>query len=343
MIRIPFAILLLAAAVTAAVCQEERVRIDVIDFFGYSKINLAPIRAALPIHEKTTLTLRSERDAQDLKDKVKQAVLGISGDSPTDIAFVCCTKQGGWMFYIGLPGKSYRPFTYKKPPVASIRLPTEGIDVYQKSLDALSQAVQTGGAEDDSKGYALSTDPTLRAAQLAERRYATNHEQIIRRVLSSSADVPSRQAASALLGYASQSQGQINNLVGACRDPDSTVRNNALRALAVVASSSKEMADSIPAKDFIEMMNSGTWSDRNKGGVLLMQLTTSRNPRVMRELDEDARESLTEMARWQETGHAIPFRVLLGRIAGIDEARLQKIVYDSDQVETIISALPARR
>jgi hypothetical protein len=40
-------------------------------------------------------------------------------------------------------------------------------------MEASSAAVKKGAREDDSRGYALSTtDPTLRAKQLATRAYA---------------------------------------------------------------------------------------------------------------------------------------------------------------------------
>ena len=157
------------------------------------------------------------------------------------------------MIYLGLAGESVRPFALKRAPTGSVQLPTEGIGKYQKFLGAVGVPVRTptGAAEDDSKGYALSADPTLRAAQLAKREYATHHEQIIRRVLRSSSNVESRQAASDLLGYVKQSQRQIDAPVAACRDPESVVRNNALRALEVLAASSKRIAAMIRPSAFI--------------------------------------------------------------------------------------------
>ena len=57
----------------------------------------------------------------------------------------------------------------------------------------------------------------------------------------------------------------------AARDPDDEVRNNATRALGVLVRSNRALAASIPPDTFIEMLNSGTWSDRNKAGMLLME------------------------------------------------------------------------
>jgi hypothetical protein len=60
-------------------------------------------------------------------------------------------------------------------------------------------------------------------------------------------------------------------------DPDDSVRNNAVRALAVLAQSSSAMAARIPASGFIDMLNSGTWVDRNKGAFLLGILSARRD------------------------------------------------------------------
>jgi hypothetical protein len=50
--------------------------------------------------------------------------------------------------------------------------------------------------------------------------------------------------------------------------------------------------------------------------------------------------SLVEMARWR-TPHAITFRILVGRIAGIEEARLWQLA-NADNPEEIIKAIGIR-
>jgi hypothetical protein len=49
------------------------------------------------------------------------------------------------------------------------------------------------------------------------------------------------------------------------------------------------------------------------------------------------------MARWQFAGHASFARRLLGRIAGIEEAKLDTLVMQNDQAEQIIVAAQASR
>src|SRR4029450_3236224 len=56
----------------------------------------------------------------------------------------------------------------------------------------------------------------------------------------------------------------IAPLVKASRDRDDGVRNNVIRALGVLAQSNRKIAGMIPAEEFVAMLNSGTWKDRNK-------------------------------------------------------------------------------
>lgn len=124
----------------------------------------------------------------------------------------------------------------------------------------------------------------------------------------------------------------------ASRDRNETVRNNAVRALVVLAESSPEVAERVPATGFIEMLNSGSWTDRNKAGALLGALSRRRDTRLLRQLNSQAQDSLIEMARWRSSGHAYFARILLGRIAGIEESRLQQLA-QAGEVDQIINAL----
>ena len=67
----------------------------------------------------------------------------------------------------------------------------------------------------------------------------------------------------------------------ASRDEDEIVRNNAVRALAVIAKSDLKAAASIPAASFVEMLNSGEWKDRNKAAMMLEFLSEGRDPQLL--------------------------------------------------------------
>jgi hypothetical protein len=119
------------------------------------------------------------------------------------------------------------------------------------------------------------------------------------------------------------------------------VRNNATRALLVLVESKPNLARDVPAEGFIELLLSGTWTDLNKAGFLLSSITRDRNPKLLARLRTVAvQERLIEMARWR-TGHAEAARYLLGRMAGVDEKRLQQLV-TSGKVEEILTRLQAK-
>jgi len=98
------------------------------------------------------------------------------------------------------------------------------------------------------------------------------------------------------------------------------------------------VAARIPAERFIAMLSSGSWTDRNKAGFLLDELSKRRDPKLLSQLRSQAVVSLIEMARWRSRGHADFARTLLGRIAGIEETRLQQLV-ETGRVDQIIKAL----
>ncbi len=79
-------------------------------------------------------------------------------------------------------------------------------------------------------------------------------------------------------------------------------------------------------------------TDRNKAGWLLEVLSARRDPGLLAQLRARTMDSLIEMAQWQSAGHTHSARVLLGRIAGIKESRLQELV-TGGRVEQIIESL----
>jgi hypothetical protein len=321
-----------------SVAQEKHRRIGGIDFYGYAGLDLNNIRAALPVREGDEL-LDSEDAVLKAISQITQTVKRVVGKPPTDIATVCCDAQGNTVFFIGLPGRSMRTVPYNPPPKGRVRLPARIISLYEKTMAASSMAVRSGFArEDRSKGYAFSDQPDLRAKQLTTRVYALRNEGLVHRVLASAEDAAQRIAAAHILGYARQSPEQIQALVRASNDSDETVRNNAIRALGVLAQSNPSVAARIPAERFIAMLSSGSWTDRNKAGFLLDELSKRRDPKLLGQLRSQSLDSLIEMARWRSRGHADFARSLLARIAGIEEVPLRQLV-DAGQVDQIIEAL----
>lgn len=318
--------------------QQQTLRVGIIDFFGTSGLNVAAIRAALPVHPGDTIR---EADFQRLKQQVESVVQRQAGAPLTDLSLTCCNKNGGLMIYIGLPGKNSRTIPHLPAPHGSACLPAAAAGLYDAAMNAMEKAVRAGdSAEDHSQGYALSHNPEYRARQLSMHEYAVGHGAELITALGCR-EAANREAAAQLLGYATRSPAQIAALVRAGRDPDAIVRNNAIRALWVIAQSGPQAAAMIPASPFVAMLNSGTWEDRNKAGLLLSALAEHGDRKVLAQLRSEAFDSLAEMARWQEPGHAAAYRQLLGKIAGLDDATIQKWI-EAGKVEELISAARQR-
>jgi hypothetical protein len=85
----------------------------------------------------------------------------------------------------------------------------------------------------------------------------------------------------------------------------------------------------------MRLMRSGAWSDHNKASLVLVALTTTRDARMLTQLRAEALDPLLEMARWRNIGHAEAALTVLGRMAGIEEDALQKLI-DAGQTATIL-------
>ncbi|HEX8890203.1 MAG TPA: HEAT repeat domain-containing protein [Pyrinomonadaceae bacterium] len=310
--------------------QDKPKLIGEIEFFGYAGIDPDKVRAVLPFHEQENFV--GEEYAGKL-EQAYNAIKSLTGRYPTGINNVCCDKRGNEIIFIGLSGKT---IPHRPKPNGTARLPEKILEMYERFMKALFEGVQKGNfPEDRSKGYALAEYPPQRAVQLEMRAYAVNHGALLRSVLETSSEDQQRIVAAMLLGYARQSDAQLASLIKATEDSNDTVRNNATRALLVLAASSAKIAGRIPVKHFIELLLSGTWSDLNKSSGLLDFITAkSRDAKTLAQLSrKDILERLIEMARWRS--HWESAAKLLGRVAGINEQQLMQLVADG-KAEVII-------
>lgn len=334
-------ILIFFVILTAPVfSQNESFTIGAIDLYGLDGLNVNLVRAALPLREGDQLS----RDSKEIMvGRLREAIKRATGREASDIAPVCCDDRGRLIIYIGLRSESVRQTLYNPSPSGSARLPPAALKVYRDAEQAWLNAMKKGvSGEDDSQGYALSLDPEARTKQLALHEYAARHSRMIRRVLASARDVEHRQIAAEMLGYAERSRVQITALIRASHDVDDGVRNNATRALVVLARSRAEASAMIPGECFVGLLNSDLWTDRNKSAELLSVLTTNRDPQLLACLREQALTSLIEMARWSHQGHANSARLMLGRIAGIEDKTLLAM-RERQEVEAIINSLTTQK
>jgi hypothetical protein len=180
----------------------------------------------------------------------------------------------------------------------------------------------------------------VRRLQLLFRDRAMAAGDSVYEVLASSRHDKARAVAAQALGYVAPSERQIGALVRAVRDASEDTRNNAVRALGVLADSPLPLARAIPADPFVALLRSGHWTDRNKGLMVLTSLSEPRPAAILELLRAECLGDLVEMARWRFRGHADPARVLLGRVAGIPEERLRELVAAGD-VDAIVAAAAA--
>ena len=301
-------------------------RISAIEFFGYGGLDVDAVRRTLSVHAGDT-------GIEQRKQQVREAVRRATGRDATDVTAVCCDEHGNSVLFVGLPGNSSRTFSHNAPAIGPDRLPPSFVALYNRMSRAEGAAIRRGGTaaqEQSSHGYRLLKDPNARYLELAVRRYAWRHEAELRRVLASSSNAEQRRMAADTLGYGKQTPAQIYSLVQACRDPDDGVRNNASRALGELATN-PATAHQIPPEVFIDMIRSGVWTDRNKASFVLLQLTRPRDPALLKQLKEQALNALIEMAVWHDTGHAVPARILLARIAGLPEERMTELAFGDVQ------------
>jgi hypothetical protein len=333
---------MLAAAMAAAQPQDlpDRRPIGEIEFFGDKGIDVERVRAALPFHEGD-LFPPSTAAADDPGAAIVERVRSAIGRPPTDVTFTCCDDRMNWMIYIGLPGGTSQTVAFNPPPTGDARLPLDLVMLSDEIDQAVMTAVMHGnGGEDDSRGFSLSVDPALRTNEMDLRAFTLRHEREVLTVLETSADVAHRAVAAQALGYARQSDRQVAALARACFDAGENVRNRAVRALAVLLGAKTSLAAHVPADGFVRLLTSGQWTDHNKAVMLLDVLTRARDARVLAAVHAGALENLIEMARWRSIGHAAGARLLLGRIAWMDEKRLQELVQQG-RGDEIISAVSA--
>jgi hypothetical protein len=293
-------------------------RIGLIDFYGRRTVSEQALRAALGVAEGDQLP-RSKGDTEEAIERVPGVVRA-------HLEAACC-EDGNAILYVGIEEKGAPHFDYLNPPARAVMLPLEIHDVYAAFLSALGLAVRAGHTgEDLSRGHSIMENEGVRKHQLRFLEMAEAHLPRLRDVLRDSLDEEHRAIAAYVLGYAPDKREVIGDLQRALRDPDDTVRNNAMRALgaiAVLAARQPELEIKISPTWFIEMLGALIWSDRTTAAVTLVTLTERRDKAVLDHLRERSIPTLIEMARWKHLAHALPAFILLGRIGEIPEEEIQ--------------------
>jgi hypothetical protein len=304
-------------------------KVGTIDIYGNRTVKSDAVLAQLNVKEGDSISHESFSPGDEAK-MLEQ----IQGVTYATVNPVCCDTSGNLMLFIGIGEKDSVILTPRKAPAEDIRLPGEMMEAYNDFNDQIEPAIKSGLAtEDDSFGYSLMNYPPARKEQNKFITFASRYFSLLSKVLKNSRYDEQREAAAQIIAYSLHKKMVVKNLLYAIYDPDQTVRNNATRALGILAgyiALHPELKISIPAGPFIKMMNSIVWTDRNKAANVLMQLTKSRDPKLLHEIKQQALPSVIEMAKWKDRGHAFYSFVILGRIAGVDEKLLIPGNYSAD-------------
>jgi hypothetical protein len=314
MIRAALALLLCAVPLAA----QERPPVGIVDTYGLRALTAERVRGTAGISVGDTVTEREKLDAV-------ARLLALPNVRDAHIAIVCC-ENGTSIAYIGVLEGGSPVSAFAEAPAGPARLPGNVIRDEAEFTKHLQEAVlQNQTEEDDSAGHSFVRYVPAREVQQRFAQYALGNVPALREVLRNSSDAHHRAVAAQVMAYAVNKSAVVPDLIAALRDPDATVRNNATRALAVMASWATKNPDvtlRIPHAPFVAMLNSAVWSDLNKAVFVLMSLTQTRDPAIMRDLRATALPALADIARWQAFGHSFAAGLILGRLAGIPEGEI---------------------
>jgi hypothetical protein len=325
--------LVVCLALFGVSAQAQIPAIEILDFYGLRKVKASDLRKALGLKEGDQLP-PSKGDVEEAMEQVSGVVFA---------RLEAVQSEGKTILYGGIEEKGAPHFNYLDPPAGLVKLPTVVHDEYVQFLSAIGVAVRAGEVEDDlTQGYSLMRHAGVRAHQLRFVTLAAEHQDALHKVLRESVDEEHRAIAAYVIGYSPKKPELIRPVIDALqyvlRDPDDTVRNNALRSLAglaVYAARNPASEIRISPTWFIEMLDSLVWADRIKAIEVLLTLTEQGNPDIIGRLRERSVDTLAEMAAWRHMPHALPPFILLGRVAGMPEDAIRQAWLDSDRTAQI--------
>jgi hypothetical protein len=291
--------------------------IGIIDFYGLHELTAERLRNELTFKVGDSVALGDH--SYSFFEASKQRLMMVPGVVRAHVDVICCT-DGRPVVFVGIEERNAPVMRFRPAPTGSIRLPPEVLRTGAEFDQLADEAVRSGHAEeDDSEGHSLLLDAAARPTEDRMIVIANNDLRLLRNVLRNSANSQDRALAAQLLGYAKNMQSVVPDLVYAISDSAEDVRNNAMRALVVFTRATKVKPPRVPYKPFIALLNSPVWTDRNKSSFALMQMVSTRDPKLLAMLREQALPSLVEMARWSDRNHAAPAFYILGNLAGLDE------------------------
>jgi hypothetical protein len=308
--------------------------VGIIDYYGLNKVTRDRIQKTLGFKEGDPFPAS--------KGNVEERLDEIPGIVESHLEAVCC-DEGKIVLYVGIEERGAVHFDLREAPEGEVALAPEIMALYRRYFDAFEQAVRRGStAEDLTHGHSLMADPLVREIQVQFPAVVETNLGDLRNVLRNSADDEQRGIAAFLIGYAPKKDQVAEDLQFALRDADPGVRANAARAIVALAVYARLNAGSgikLEPTWFIEMLNSLSWSDRERALKALQILTEGREAPMLEQLRNRALPALVEMSRWKTLEHALPAFVLTGRVAGLTEQQIQDAWTRGDRESVITAAL----
>jgi len=275
-----------------------------INFYGLHRVSPARILEALKLKAGDLLP--------GSKAQMEDAISEIPGVVLARVEAVCCEGPGAVLF-IGVEERGVVHPSFRTPPEGSAALPENVLELYS----------QLPGSTDELKSY------------------TTEHLDLVRDIVRNASGADQRAVAAALLAYAPAPAVVIDDLQYALQDPDESVRANAARSLGSLAEANAPLAAKVSPTWLVQMLNSVALSDRLEAAKALVTLTDRPNPSAISQMRERALDALAEMARWKTPRYALAPYLLLGRVAGLSEADVQRSWEKGDAESVIRKALGA--
>lgn len=329
----PFATPWLAMAFFLAQATPLQVpRIGAIEVYGARKITPERIQRAVKLAPGDPLP-------PSQPDLVEQ-LIDMKGIAQASVEAFCCV-EGKVILYVGVEERDGPRFEIREPgPEGMPVLPADIVSAYASLLESLNEAARAGQVgEDLSRGHSLIQHEPSRGWQLRLQQLAEPHLDALKLALRTGPD-DERAAAAAAIGYAASKRAVVDDLQFALRDPDPTVRANALRSLTAIAYlgfSDPQLGIRVEPTWMVEMLDSVFLQDRQNAMRALLTLTEKRPESWLALLKERSSPTLAEMARWKHLPHALPAFLLLARTAGLPDAEIEKRWVAPDREASILS------
>lgn len=321
MIRLATLILLTMSHVLSL---SQSVTVGTVNIYGNRAIPADSIYSMIRLQAGDTINQQ-----QFLQHTIENRVQTLPGVRLSIATMICCDSNGAYHLFVGVAENDSNIINHRPPPVLKIRLPERYTTAYKQFSQRLSDAIIAGEADEDwSQGYSLIRYMPARKIQEKFIGWADADFPTFAKVLRESSFEDERATAAQIIAYSPDRQKVITELTAALSDASEEVRNNATRSLAAIsfyAIQQPEQKLNVPYEPFIKMLNSVVWSDRNKALTVLMQLSRSREKRLLNRLRTASLPALSEMSQWKSRVHALPAYVILCRIAGRPESEIAKV------------------